>query len=87
MNYSCSKTETEIYKREGENISKASLASSLFSPSSSVQTILEEGQKVNLSDAIHHSQFLWKLKADTSEHNEMTREDFFYEQVSLLFKE
>ena len=49
-----------------------------------MQTILEEGQKVNLSDAIHHSQFLWKLKADTSEHNEMTREDFFYEQVSLL---
>lgn len=76
----CRKPDVEIYQQSSDNLSGSSLTSRAFGPS--FATIPEHGESMNLADALHHSELIWKLKSNDPVHNKMVREDFYFEQVS-----
>ncbi|KAK3093553.1 hypothetical protein FSP39_017239 [Pinctada imbricata] len=80
--YNLSKTETDVYRTfiGGDSMSVASVSSRVFSPSPGVHSMLNDGSSVKIP-YVNSAHFVWKLKADTSEHNEITREEFYYEQA------
>ncbi|XP_062609221.1 zinc finger FYVE domain-containing protein 26-like [Saccostrea cucullata] len=77
--FSPRKPEVEIYQQSSDNLSGSSLTSRTFG--SNFPIIPEHAESLNLTDAMHHSELIWKLKPGDADHNKMVREDFYYEQA------
>lgn len=67
-----------MYKQRGDNSAQSSLSRTM-SPGLHV---IEE--PLSMADTIQHTEMLWKLETDEDEANEFTREDFYFEQVSVF---
>lgn len=68
-----------MYKQRGDNSAQSSLSRTM-SPGLHV---IEE--PLSMADTIQHTEMLWKLETDEDEANEFTREDFYFEQVSMFW--